>query len=45
MPKDIKLAHDAIVKAVEADEISEERIDKSVSKILMLKYEKGMLGK
>ncbi len=38
MPRDVASTHDAIKKAVENGEITEERIDKSVMKILSLKY-------
>ncbi len=43
MPKDMEAAHDAIVQAVENGEISQERIEESVRKILTLKAEKQML--
>lgn len=42
MTPDVKNAHDAIVKAVNDGDISEERIKTSVRKILNLKYEKGL---
>ncbi len=42
MPKDIKVAADALVKAVNEGRITEERIDESVRKILTIKKEKGM---
>lgn len=42
MTPDVKKAHDAIVKAVNDGDISEERIKTSVRKILNLKYEKGL---
>ncbi len=38
MPKDVKGTHDAIKNAVISGEITEERIDESVKKILELKY-------
>ncbi len=44
MPKDLENVHGAIVKAVESGEITEDRIDESVKKILMLKYNKNMLN-
>jgi len=43
MSPDLKSAHDAVLKAVENGEITEDRIKESVKKILMLKAEKGML--
>ena len=42
MPKDIKIAADAVIKAVNEGRISEERINESVRKILTIKKEKGM---
>ncbi len=42
MPKDIQAAHQGIVEAVKKGEISEERIDESVRKILAMKIEKGL---
>jgi len=44
MPQDLEAAHKGIVDAVNAGTISQERIDESVKKILMLKFEKGMLN-
>ena len=44
MPQSLGKVHESIVKAVEAGEISEERINESVRKILTLKYNKNMLG-
>ncbi len=38
MPKDVKGTHDAIENAVISGEITEERIDESVKKILEIKY-------
>lgn len=43
MPSDVSTAHDAVMQAVKNGEISEERIDESVRKILKLKIEKGMI--
>lgn len=43
MPQSIQEAVNGIIKAVNEGTISEERIDKSVKRILSLKYEKGML--
>lgn len=43
MPKDLKIAHNALVAAVMSGEITEARIDESVRKILELKLEKGLL--
>ncbi len=42
IPPDIDEAIDAIVKAVKRGEISQERIDESVKKILEFKYELGL---
>lgn len=43
MPKDLTVAHNALIAAVASGEITEERIDESVRKILTLKTEKGMI--
>lgn len=43
MSPDVKAAHDAIVQAVEKGTITRERIEESVRKILLTKYQKGML--
>lgn len=43
MPQNLTEAHAAVVSAVQNGEISEERIDESVRKILKLKEEKGLL--
>lgn len=43
MPENLQEAHRAIVEAVETGKISQERIEHSVRKILMLKEQKGML--
>ena len=42
MPKDLKATHKGIVDAVASGEISEERINESVRKILRMKIEKGL---
>ena len=43
MPENLKAAHSAVIEAVASGEITEERIDESVKKIISLKLEKGML--
>ena len=43
MPEDFEKTHSGIVEAVKNGEISEERINESVRKILKLKREKGLL--
>lgn len=45
MPQSLNDAHDALYEAVQKGEITEERINESVGKILTLKYVKGMLYK
>ena len=42
MTPDIDAAHDAVMKAVESGELSEDRIRESVKKILLLKHRKNM---
>lgn len=42
MPIDSKVAHQALIKAIEKGDISEERIDRSVKRILYLKMTKGL---
>lgn len=42
MPQDIEKVFSALNKAVETGEISEERLNEAVKRILSLKYEKGM---
>lgn len=42
MPPDIDLAYNAVLDAVESGEVSEQRIDESVTRILNLKYELGL---
>ena len=43
MPFETEEAYEAVVEAVKIGEISEERINESIKRILNLKYEKGML--
>ena len=43
MPKDLNRAHSAVMEAVASGEITEERINESVKKIISLKLEKGIL--
>ncbi len=43
MPKDLKIAHNAVIAAVASGEITEDRINESVRKILTLKIEKGLI--
>lgn len=43
MPSDLTATHDAIVSAVKSGDISQERIEKSVRKILSLKVKRGMI--
>ncbi|MBQ4629488.1 MAG: hypothetical protein IJB70_00660 [Clostridia bacterium] len=45
MTPNVKNSHDAIMNAIKNGEITEERINESVKKILTLKYEKGMMRK
>jgi beta-N-acetylhexosaminidase len=42
MPPDFPLAYDAVLAAVSAGELSEERIDESVMRLLRLKYRLGL---
>lgn len=42
-PEDLKAAADALLEAVETGEISEERLNESVMRILKLKEERGLL--
>lgn len=44
MTPDVQAAHDAIMKAVQSGEISEDRIRESVKKILLLKLRKNMFN-
>ena len=44
MPYDYAASFDGVLNAVRAGEISEERIDESVLRILQLKAEYGLLG-
>ncbi|MCI7656947.1 glycoside hydrolase family 3 protein [Anaerotignum sp.] len=43
MPADLDDAYNSLCEAVQIGEISEERLDESVERILSLKYDKGML--
>ena len=43
MTPDVKSAHDAIYNAVKSGKLTEERIDKSVRKILTAKYKNGII--
>ena len=43
MPADFDDAYNSLCEAVQTGEISEERLDESVERILSLKYDKGML--
>jgi len=45
MPPDLQSAHDAVLAAVESGAITEERLTKSVRKILTCKAQKGLLDK
>jgi beta-N-acetylhexosaminidase len=42
MPPDFTLAYDAVLSAVSAGELTEERIDESVKRLLLLKYRLGL---
>jgi beta-N-acetylhexosaminidase len=42
MPPDFPLAYDAVLTAVSAGELTEERIDESVKRLLLLKYRLGL---
>lgn len=44
MPSDLTAAHDALLSAVRSGEISQERIEKSVEKILSLKLKRGLMN-
>jgi beta-N-acetylhexosaminidase len=44
MPPDLDLAYNAVLDAVAAGELTEERIDASVRRILTLKHEQGIVG-
>ncbi|WP_460538962.1 glycoside hydrolase family 3 protein [Glycomyces halotolerans] len=43
MPPDFRLARDAVLAAVTAGELTEERIDRSVARLLDLKYRRGIV--
>jgi beta-N-acetylhexosaminidase len=42
MPPDFPLAYEAVLAAVEAGELTEDRIDESVMRLLKLKYQRGL---
>lgn len=42
-PEDLEEAADALIAAVESDEITQERLEESVRRILTLKYKCGLL--
>ena len=44
MPKDLDVAYQAVLDAVDSGELTEERIDASVTRILTLKAENGVLA-
>jgi beta-N-acetylhexosaminidase len=44
MPPDFRAAYDAVLAAVEAGELTEERIDASVRRLLALKQARGLAG-
>ncbi|MDO3705154.1 glycoside hydrolase family 3 N-terminal domain-containing protein [Micromonospora sp. C28SCA-DRY-2] len=44
MPPDLRLARDAVLRAVATGELTERRIDESVRRILALKYRQGLAG-
>ncbi|WP_211116778.1 glycoside hydrolase family 3 protein [Glycomyces buryatensis] len=44
MPPDFRLARDAVLAAVEAGELTEQRIDASVRRLLSLKWARGLTG-
>jgi beta-N-acetylhexosaminidase len=44
MPPDFRLAYDGVLAAVEAGELTEERIDASVRRLLALKQARGLSG-
>ena len=44
MTPDVEVAHDAIMKAVQSGELSEDRIRESVKKIILLKLRKNMFN-
>ncbi|MEU6859769.1 glycoside hydrolase family 3 N-terminal domain-containing protein [Glycomyces sp. NPDC046736] len=44
MPPDFTLARDAVLAAVEAGELTEDRVDESVRRILLLKYRRGIVA-
>ncbi|MFG1779974.1 glycoside hydrolase family 3 protein [Micromonospora sp. NPDC049048] len=44
MPPDLRLARDAVLRAVATGELTERRIDESVRRILAMKYRQGLAG-
>ncbi|MEV4754384.1 glycoside hydrolase family 3 protein [Micromonospora sp. NPDC049559] len=42
MPPDLRLARDAVLRAVAAGELTERRVDESVRRVLTLKYRRGL---
>ncbi|SCF24858.1 beta-N-acetylhexosaminidase [Micromonospora echinospora] len=44
MPPDLRLARDAVLRAVATGELTEQRIDESVRRILAMKYRQGLAG-
>ena len=44
MPPDFRLARDAVLDAVASGELTEERIDASVERLLRLKYDRGIVS-
>ena len=43
MPSDFHSAYEGVLDAVESGQITEERIDESVTRILQTKYDSGLL--
>lgn len=43
MPEDLEVAYDAVIDAVDDGELTEERLDESVTRILQLKYDRGIV--
>ncbi|QSB06828.1 glycoside hydrolase family 3 protein [Natronoglycomyces albus] len=44
MPADLEVAFDAVLDAVSSGELTEERIDESVARILRLKFDRGIVS-
>ncbi|WP_397538029.1 glycoside hydrolase family 3 protein [Rummeliibacillus pycnus] len=42
-PPDVEIAYNAVLKAVKSKEISKQRLDQSVSRILLAKYKRGII--